>query len=121
MRNKAMPFGFLFQEPAVDLGETPVPVYDEERDISFIEQDGEAVPFVTAVPPRMATRTHTAVAREPTDADVDPANLSRCLRAVRTETKIERESTDRSPAPSLLALMKTQTVTRIRREQTDED
>lgn len=120
MRNQAMPFGLLFQEPAVDPGEMPVPSYDEDRDISLIEKDGEAIPFVTVVPSGMATQTITEVERESTDQDFDPANPDWCLGTF-TETKIEREPTDRDPSVSLVAMMATQTATAVAREDTDED
>lgn len=57
MSENTLSFGLLFQEPAVDAEELPVPVYDEAKDISVLEQDGELVPFLTAAPGAMATQT----------------------------------------------------------------
>jgi len=120
MSKKAMPFGLVFQEPAVDPGEMLVPIYDEDRDMSFVEKDGEAVPFVTVASAGMATRTMTEVAREPTDQDFDPANPAWSL-GMLTKTKIEREPTDRAPSMSLVSMMATQTGTAVARENTDQD
>lgn len=93
MSKTATPFGLLFQEPAVDPGDTPVPEYDEARDMSVLEQDGEMIPFVTAVSSAMATQTETKAAGESTDQDIDPATPGWLL-ATFTETKIMHEDTD---------------------------
>ena len=70
MSNNTLPFGLLFQEPAVDAGELSVPVYDEAQDISVVEQEGDLVPFVMAVPSAMATQTLTEAWGESEDRDL---------------------------------------------------
>jgi hypothetical protein len=93
MSNKAVPFGLLFQEAAVDAGEVPVPVYDEAQDVSVVEQDGDLVPFATAVPAAMATHTETKAWGESADQDIDPATPRWSLGTF-TETKAMGEQTD---------------------------
>ena len=93
MSKNALPFGLLFQEPTVDTGEVPVPAYDEAQDISVVEQEGDLVPFVMAVPSAMATQTLTEAWGESEDRDIDPAAPRWSLRTF-TETKVMDEHTD---------------------------
>lgn len=120
MSKNTLPFGLLFQEPALDAGEVPVPVYDEDRDMSLIKKDGQAVPFVTAAPSGMATQTLTEAEGESTDKDFDPANPAWSLGTF-TITRADRDPTDEDPSVSLIAMMATQTGTSVAREPTDQD
>lgn len=104
MSEKPIPFGLLFEEMAVDPGEVPVPVYDEERDISFVERDGTVTPLASIVGAGMATQTTTAVQSESTDRDVQPPDAGWYLGTI-TQTKVQAEDTDRDRAANLLAMM----------------
>lgn len=119
MTNKGVPFGVLFQEPAADLGQVEIPIYDENREISLVQRDGEAVPFVTAAPAAMATQTLTEAAGESTDKDFDPRSLAWSLSTF-TTTKMERDPTDRDRSLSLAVVMATQTGVAVTREDTDQ-
>lgn len=118
MGDQAIPFGMLFLERQVNTGEVPVPVYDEERDVSVIEANGQVVPFVTASTFVLGTETITEAAGEETD------HHSTWLQSVwrlgtEEETRADLDYTDRGAYRSLLMALATETTTRVAREGTD--
>lgn len=116
----AIPFGLLFEEPAQGLPSgLPVPVYDEDSGVSYlVDERDQRVPYVDCDCPTMGTdtkvqretpdaptaswlgrtQTFSAVAREPSDADVNEivgADLALASRAqFDTLTKVQRETND---------------------------
>jgi len=116
----AIPFGLLFEEPAQELPiGLPVPVYDEDSGISYlVDEQNQRVPYMDCDCPSMGTETRvqrempdaplvswlgrtetsTAVAREPSDADVNDnlrADLTLAIHSqCDTMTKAQRERND---------------------------
>lgn len=120
MSEKAVPFGLLFEEVAVDPGEAPVPVYDEQRDISFVERDGTLTPLASVIAAGMATHTLTAVQSESTDRDVQPPEAHWYLSTM-TETKAEGEDTDRDRASDLMVMISGQEASTAKGAETCND
>lgn len=118
MGDRAIPFGMLFLERQVNPGEVPVPEYDEERDVSVVEANGQVVPFVTASDLILGTETLTEAAGEETDHHSDGVQ-SICRFGTDTETAAERDYTQVGLEPSLVMAMATETTTRVAGEDTD--
>jgi hypothetical protein len=127
MEERTIPFGLLFEEPAPQPRDLVVPIYDEEKDLSYVEDfRGQRVPYVE-FNENTGTQTATKVHRESTDTDPtdDRANLS--VMGTTTSTSIRAESTDTDPQDDQVRrspngpLVSTETLTRIRRENTDRD
>lgn len=87
------PFGLLFEEPASSYQDFPQLIYDEEKDMSFIEvANGGRVPFVEHSE-ALATDTITKVTGEPTDQDWSNHKLMATI----TITAVINETTDQDP------------------------
>jgi hypothetical protein len=119
--NKPTPFGLLFAEPATQPPSPIVPTYDEDTDLSYVEDPaGRRVPYVELTD-TIRTETQTRIASEATDEDEN--HLSQFV-GTHTFTEIELEPTDPDPEDgSRLALgnVGTDTVTLIEAEPTDTD
>lgn len=63
------PFGLLFVEPLIMGEESPQSTYDDERDVSMTEEEGELVPLATTAVWTLGTFTETRCSGEHTDAD----------------------------------------------------
>lgn len=116
----AIPFGLLFEEPALELPiGLPLPVYDEDSGISYlVDEQNQRVPYMDCDCPAMGsetrvqrempdappvswlgrTETFTAVAREPSDADVNDVLRADLTLAIHSQcdtmTKAQRERND---------------------------
>lgn len=115
-----VPFGILFEESAKVIEDLPEPIYDEEKDMSYvIGQTNERVPVVS-LESLLETETETFIQRE--QADKDEPSFSH-LMATKTVTEIRSETSDEDPdARSLMEFsLRTRTTTAIKSEETDED
>jgi hypothetical protein len=122
--SRAIPFGLLFEEAAAGPRDIAEPTYDEERDLSFVEDSqGRRVPLVELSEP-VGTQTETKIHRE--TADTDPGDDQACFSSCGTTTKtsVRTESTDTDPqddrAPRFVNLA-TESITFIQAEATDTD
>jgi hypothetical protein len=120
-RNKPAPFGLLYEEPASRPPNLILPIYDEDSDLSYVEDsDGHQVPYVEFAS-AIGTETNTRIAVEAPDEDKN--HLSQ-LAGTHTFTEIELEPTDTDPEDGsrlLLGNVGTETVTLIEAEPTDTD
>jgi hypothetical protein len=121
-----VPFGLLFEETAPEPEELVTPIYDEGKDYSCIQVQGEWVPVVELTK-HMGTQTATKSFRETTDTD--PGDDRQRVASLDTQsiTFVASESTDTDPEEDnkndrrSRAFLSTQTVTSIKEEATDED
>ncbi len=93
-KEKALPFGLLFEEVAPFPHGLISPVYDEGTDLSYVEgANGSRIPYVefSSV---LGTATITAVNDEDTDEDEDRLYQ---LTGTATATKADGEDTDEDP------------------------
>ena len=118
MCESAIPFGLLFAENEITLDEQPLATYDEDQDVSVVEENGERVPLVSVADPRMGTETFTEAAGEPTDR-TSQACIPHWWLTTDTETKAGDDLTLGSLEPTLLMALATETQTRIAGEETD--
>lgn len=120
-RKKATPFGLFYEEPASQPQSHVIPTYDEETDLSYLEdQDGSRVPYVE-ITSNICTETQTRIADEAPDED---ENYISQFAGTHTVTKMELEPTDPDPAddPCLtFGNAATQTATAIEAESSDTD
>ncbi len=86
-----VPFGILFEESAQPQQDSIAPVYDEETDLSYVEDSlGHRIPYVEAVS-IMSTNTATKEKSEATDPDeYSQASIT----STRTFTEVGGEPTD---------------------------
>jgi hypothetical protein len=119
-----IPFGMLFEEPATQPEGAVMPVYDEERDLSFVrDPQGFLVPCVEFA---AATGTQTNVTKvwnETADTDPEDDRTGLFRLGTMTITEVERESTDTDPEDDRTSFFSLSTITgtRIRSESTDTD
>ncbi|HUW09169.1 MAG TPA: hypothetical protein VM537_05530 [Anaerolineae bacterium] len=118
MCESAIPFGLLFAENEITLAEQPVATYDEDQDVSVVEENGERVPLVSVADPRMSTETVTEAAGEPTDRR-SQACIPHWGLSTDTETKAQDDLTLGGLEPRLVMALATETETRIAGEETD--
>jgi hypothetical protein len=118
MCESVIPFGLLFLEKETACAEQPLGAYDEDQDVSVLDVNGEVVPLVKAVGPRMSTETLTEVAGEATDPSSHGAGPPWWL-GTDTETKAQDDLTSGAVEPSLAIAMGTETGTSIGGEETD--
>lgn len=129
MTEKTTPFGLIFEEVPPQPQMQITPVYDEEMDVSCIEDArGGRTPYVEFAG-RLATETYTRVANEPTDNDEDKDHYR--FVGTQTESKTWGETTDTDPEDDYVRLpasigirtvtLATDTFTRIQTEPTDTD
>jgi hypothetical protein len=119
--NKPAPFGLLFEEPASRPPNPILPVYDEDTDLSYVEDsDGHQVPYVEFVS-AIGTETNTRIAVEAPDEDKDyPGQLA----GTHTVTKMQLEPTDPDPENDTRLIFGnagTQTATAVEVESSDTD
>jgi len=112
MCKSAIPFGLLFLEKECTLGEPPPVTYDEEQDVWVLEANGERIPLVSAIDPRMGTETVTEVAGEDTDAFSQEA-YPPCWLSTDTETKAAEDDTLQAVQAGVAEAWDTETETRI--------
>lgn len=114
-----IPFGLLFEEPALQPAESILPFYDEETDLSYIsDRNGNWIPYVETMS-TISTNTVTEAATEPTDSD---ELLQSHLLATQRETRIQNEitETDRGDDCARISFcMDTNTTTAVEKESTD--
>jgi len=118
MCESAIPFGLLFAENEIALAEQPLATYDEDQDVSVVEENGERVPLVSVADPRMGTETFTEAAGEHTDR-TSQACMPHWWLSTDTETKAQDDLTLGGLEPRLLMALATETETRIPDEATD--
>ena len=118
MSQSAKPFGLLFLEREITCDQLPLHAYDEERDVSVLEVNGEWVPLVSAVDPRMSTETVTEAAGEATDEPLQTITRA-CSLSVETETKAQDDLTLGPLEPHLVMALATETQTSVAGEETD--
>jgi hypothetical protein len=123
-REKVVPFGLLFEEAAPAPGDTLVPTYDEETDLSYVKDlQGHWVPYVefSGV---LGTQTETKVQHETTDTDPEDDRASRSFTGIQAITTARTKSTDYDRPESDVhscGNLGTETVTLVRSESTDTD
>lgn len=121
---RAIPFGLLFEEAAAEPPDIPEPAYDEERDLSFVEDSqGRRVLFVE-LSNSVGTQTETKIHRE--TADTDPGDDRACFSScgTATNTSVRTESTDTDPQDDRarrFVNLATESMTFIQAETTDTD
>lgn len=118
MSESTVPFGLLFLESDTTPAEPPPYAYDEERDVSVLEVNGEPIPVVWAFDSRMSTETLTEVAGEPTDQPSLATSTDWSL-STDTETKAAEDLTAGPLHPYLVAALATDTETRVADDETD--
>lgn len=117
MSECVIPFGLLFLERAIAYAGGPPHRYDEDRDVSVFQMNGEWVPLVSATDPRMGTETITEVAGESTD-EASPFTNAGWWLSTDTETKAQEDLTAGAPEPHLVTALATDTETRTARDET---
>jgi len=123
-QERSIPFGLLFEEAAPQPQSLIMPTYDEETDLSYVEDSqGRRVPYVQLS--RVAgTRTATKVWREITDTDPEDDRAGFPAIGTNTLTAIRAESTDTDPEddnPRFFGSLGTGTMTLVEAESTDTD
>ena len=105
-RGKVIPFGLLFEEVAPQPQGLIMSTYDEETDLSYMEDSQDhRIPLVE-ISGAVGTQTMTAAAEEKTDTDPGDDYVGsvpnreyyaagRFLAGTETFTKQEKETTDR--------------------------
>lgn len=122
--NSPVPFGLLFEEPAAQPQNLVMPVYDEETDLSYVEDPaGRLVPCVelTGV---LGTQTNvTKIWTDPPDTDPEDDRQGFVHLGTMTLTKVRNESTDTDPEDdrSYFSNLGTRTLTEVQVESTDTD
>jgi hypothetical protein len=120
----AIPFGLLFEEAALQPKGLIMPTYDEETDLSYVEDSqGHWVPYVeySGV---VGTRTETKVWRETTDTDPQDDRTGHSVTGTATVTEVRTEVTDTDPEDDSVrsfGSLGTETVTLVESEPTDTD
>jgi len=95
-KEKALPFGLLFEEAAPLPQGLVSPVYDEDTDLSYVKDaDGSRVPYVEFCG-ILGTQTVTEVKDEETDEDEEEERFNQ-LMGTDTATKADGENTDEDP------------------------
>jgi hypothetical protein len=120
MGKKIVPFGLLFEESAQSSQVMISPVYDEEKDLSFVQDSsGKFIPYVEL---RDALGTQTLTESGGESNDEDEENSAR-LTGTRTETLADGENTDEDDDRrySYFLSIGTQTATKADGETIDED
>jgi len=115
-----IPFGLLFEEPAAQPQGLIIPIYDEETDLSYVEDsNSRLIPYVEFTE-AIGTETHTRVAGEPVDEDKN--RFSR-FAGTDTVTEVEIEATDTDPGDDMrfVGRLGTETATLVKGEATDTD
>ena len=118
MSESAIPFGLLFLERQLMCADQTPHAYDEERDVSVIEVNGEWFPVIWAMDPRMGTETFTEAAGEATD-EPSLAMTTTWSLGTDTETKAAEDLTMGALEPRLVTLLATETQTSVAGEETD--
>ena len=122
----SIPFGLFFAESAPEGRRFDVtPIYDETTGLSFVEHDGQRFLYIEYTD-MVATATETKIVAETTDADPSQGPIKVPVRTA-TLTRVRSEDTDSDYEDSLAAigysqsLMRTQTLTKSEKENTDID
>ena len=96
-QKRIIPFGLLFEEAAPQSQGLIVPTYDEETDLSYVEDlQGHWVPYVE-FSGATGTQTETKVRRETTDTDPGDDRAGFSAIGTNTLTEVRAESTDTDP------------------------
>jgi len=113
----SLPFGLQFAEhPIAKNFIVPVPVYDENEDISVVvDENGQRIPSVE-YHGKVGTKTVTAVQSEDTDDDQESLKMV----GTETVTKVKEEASD-SDDDHFSLILGTKTETYVQSEQSDED
>lgn len=123
-QERTTPFGLLFEEAAPQPQGLIMPTYDEETDLSYVEDlQGHRVPYVE-FSGATGTRTATKVRRETTDTDPGDDRTGFSAIGTATLTEVRAESTDTDPEDDnarFVGNVGTDTITRIQAEPTDTD
>lgn len=123
-QERAIPFGLLFEEAAHQSQGQIVPTYDEETDLSYVEDgQGHRIPYVE-FNQATGTQTATKVYRETTDTDPGDDRTAFSFTGTTTLTEIRVESTDTDPEDDnarLFGMLGTETATCVAIEPTDTD
>jgi hypothetical protein len=123
-QERAIPFGLLFEEAAHQPQGQIVPTYDEETDLSYVEDgQGHRIPYVEF---NQVTGTQTATKVDRETTDTDPGDDRTAFSAVGTVTltEIRVESTDTDPEDDnarSFRMLGTETETFVETEPTDKD
>jgi hypothetical protein len=121
-----IPFGLLFEEDAKSPETIITPIYDEERDLSLIEDaHGRMVPIVE-LGFGIGTDTETKVRQESTDTDPWDDHSSLSITSTTTVTEVRSETTDTDPEDDNAQQFQsyglgTDTGTAVQAESTDTD
>jgi hypothetical protein len=123
-QERTIPFGLLFEE-AVPLPQGLImPTYDEETDLSYVEDlQGYRVPYVE-FSVATGTQTETKVWRETTDTDPGDDRTGFSATGTTTFTEVRVESTDTDPEDDnarFVSSVGTDTLTLVQAEPTDTD
>jgi len=123
-QERPVPFGLLFEEIAPRPQDFIVPIYDEETDLSYVEDPkghrGPVVEFRRAI----GTQTETKVVLETTDTDPGDDRPSFSATGTITLTEVRVETTDTDPEddhPRSCGVLGTETATFVAAEPTDTD
>lgn len=123
-RERVVPFGLLFEEVAPQPQGLVMPTYDEETDLSYVEDlKGHWIPYVEFVQ-AAGTQTETRLRREETDTDPGEDHISLSGIGTNTFTEVRTESTDTDPGDDnaqSFAGLGTNSMTLIASESTDTD
>jgi len=123
-QERSTPFGLLFEEAAPQPQDLIMPTYDEETDLSYVEDSqGRRVPYVE-FSRAIGTRTATLVRREITDTDPEDDRAGSYATGTSTLTEVRSESTDtdlEDDNPRFFGSLGTITVTAVEAETTDTD
>lgn len=96
-REECIPFGLLFEEAAPRPEDLITPTYDEETDLSYVENlQRHRVPYVE-FHGATGTQTVTEVRAEATDTDPGDDHATFSAIGTITQTKVVAESTDTDP------------------------
>ena len=121
---RAILFGLLFEEVAPQPQGLLMPTYDEETDLSYVQdREGHRIPYVE-LGGALGTQTETKAQGETTDTDPGDDRFGSVATSTGTSTKVRGQTMDTNSQHDdarYLALLGTDTVTRIDRETTDTD
>jgi hypothetical protein len=127
MQGKVMniPFGLLFEENAKNPKTIVAPIYDEDRDLSLIEDaSGRMVPLVE-LDFGVGTDTKTKIHQESTDTDPGDDHPRLSITGTTTVTEVRSETTDTDPEDDTRQFqgfgLGTDTGTAVQAETTDTD
>jgi len=123
-QERTIPFGLLFEEAASPPQGLIMPTYDEETDLSYVEDSqGHRVPYVE-FNVATGTQTETKVRRETTDTDPGDDRTGFSATGTTTLTEVRVESTDTDPEDDnarFVGSVGTDTITLVQAKPTDTD